>query len=185
MITQSRFHNFSYILSFVITWPQIVTYHMLWKFLGFSDGHHLPITDSSKLCIFNLIAHMSLHTSEGTKSLVLGLQGPTLQLSSLFAQARLCLVPPPVLPVVVSSVRWNSLLQVLQRCLAFGDFLQRGFWKGEFLGYAWDTERRAMFPTSVQCLIRKSYLTKHLGLNGCKLGLSPGLVCQMRRQDMT
>ena len=24
MITQSRFHNFSYILSFVITWPQIV-----------------------------------------------------------------------------------------------------------------------------------------------------------------
>lgn len=154
------------------------------SFLGFSDGDHLPITDSSKLCIFNLITHMSLHEWGDQISSF----GPAVTHASTFKS----FCSGQTVPCNSScscgclySVRWNSLLQILQRCPAFGEFFQRGFRKGEFLGYAWDTERRAMFPTSVSVPDMEIVSHQTSGLNACNLGLSPGLVCWMRRQEMT
>ena len=46
----------------------------------------------------------------------------------------------------LSYMRWNSLLQILQRCLTLGEFLHWSFWKEEFLGYEYDAERTAAFP---------------------------------------
>ena len=42
-----------------------------------------------------------------------------------------------------------------------------------------------MFPTSVSVPDMEIVSHQTSGLNGCNWGLSPGLVCWMRRQEMT
>ena len=116
--------------------------------------------------------------SEGARYLVLGLQWPTLRLSSPSAQARLCPVTAPVLVVV--SIQWDGT-----RCSKYcrdARLLENSFrevsGRENSLGMHEIQKGGLCFPHLFRCLIWKLYLTKHLGwmdaTGACLLGWYAG-----------